>query len=78
MVIGDTTETSIQAGLLWGAVVKLEGLCARIWNELGQKGKIIATGGLSPVIAEHTDMIDAVEPFLVLRGLRIIYHRHSG
>ncbi|MCX6639860.1 MAG: type III pantothenate kinase [bacterium] len=76
-IIADTTETSIQAGLLWGAVMVLEGLCERIFNELGEKAKVIATGGLSAVIAEHTQMIDAVEPYLVLEGLRILYHRHS-
>ncbi len=77
-VIGNTTESSIQAGLLYGAVDKMEGLCLRIWKELGQTGKIIATGGLSPLIARHTGIIDAVEPFLVLEGLRILYERHSG
>ncbi len=76
-VIADTTETSIQAGLLYGAVDKLEGLCRRIWDELGQRGKIILTGGLAPYIAEHSKMIDKVEPFLVLEGLRILYERHS-
>lgn len=77
-VIGDTTERSIQAGLLFGAVDKMEGLCRRIWDELGDCGKIIATGGLSPIIAEHTGMIDAVESFLVLEGLRILYERSSA
>lgn len=77
-VIGNTTEQSIQAGLLFGAVDKMEGLCRRIWDELGDRGKIIATGGLSPIIAEHTRIIDAVEPFLVLEGLRILYQESLG
>lgn len=77
-VIADTTETSIQAGLLYGAVETVEGLCRRIWSELGQKGKIITTGGLSPVITAHSSVIDAVEPFLVLEGLRILFERHGA
>ena len=77
-VIGNTTETSIQAGLLYGTVDKLEGLCRRIWDELGQSGKVIVTGGLAPLISAHSKMINAVEPFLVLEGLRILYERHHG
>jgi type III pantothenate kinase len=76
-VIATTTESSIQSGLLWGAVTVLEGLCKRIFDELGEKARVIATGGLSPVIAEHTLTIDAVEPSLVLDGLRILYQRHG-
>lgn len=75
-VIADTTETSIQAGLLFGAVEKMEGLCRRIWSELGSNGKIILTGGLAPIIAKHSTMVTTVEPFLVLRGLRILFNRH--
>jgi type III pantothenate kinase len=75
-VVADTTEMSIQAGLLFGAVDKMEGLCRRIWVELGQTGKIILTGGLASLIAEHSKIIHAVEPFLVLQGLRILYDRH--
>lgn len=77
-VIADTTETSIQAGLLFGAVDEMEGLCRRIWDELGQRGKVITTGGLSLVITAHSRMIDAVEPFLVLEGLRILFERHGA
>lgn len=77
-VIGNTTESSIQSGLLYGAVVELEGLCQRIWDELGARGKVIATGGLSSLIAPRAQIIDAVEPFLVLEGLRILFERHSG
>ncbi|MBU0518341.1 type III pantothenate kinase [bacterium] len=76
-IIADSTEKSIQAGLMFGTVEKLEGLCRRIWKELGSTGKVIVTGGLAPVIAQHSKVIDAVEPFLVLRGLRILYERHS-
>lgn len=77
-VIATTTETSIQAGLLYGAVEKMEGLCSRIWKELGDEGKTIITGGMSPLIGEHSNIVHAVEPFLVLEGLRILYERHGS
>ncbi len=75
-IIADTTESSIQAGLMYGAVDELEGMCRRIWEELGMTGKVIATGGLSTLVSAHTKMIDKVESHLVLEGLRILYGRH--
>jgi len=76
-IIGNSTETSIQAGLMYGTLVKLEGLCKLIWEEMGKQGKTVVTGGLAPLIAKHSKVIDAVEPFLVLRGLRLLYERHG-
>lgn len=76
-VIADNTEESIQAGLLYGSVEIMEGLCRRIRKELGRDAKIIVTGGLSTVIAVRSSMISAVEPYLVLDGLRILYDRHG-
>jgi type III pantothenate kinase len=76
-VIADNTEESIQAGLLYGTVEMMEGLCRRIRNELGQDAKVIVTGGLSALIAEHSSVISAVEPHLVLEGLKILYKRHG-
>lgn len=76
-VIADTTEQSMQAGLLFGAVDEMEGLYRRICRELGQEAKLIVTGGLSAIIAEQSHIILAVEPFLVLEGLRILYERHG-
>jgi len=76
-VIAVTTEQSMQAGLLYGAVDEMEGLCRRIQHELGCEAKVIVTGGLSSVIARQTRIITAVETFLVLEGLKILYERHG-
>jgi type III pantothenate kinase len=76
-IIADNTEQSIQAGLLYGSVDKMEGLCRRIRAELGREAKVIVTGGLSALIAEHSTIISAVEPYLVLEGLKILYERHG-
>jgi type III pantothenate kinase len=38
---------------------------------------VIATGGLAAPIAEATEVIDQVEPFLTLEGLRILYQRNK-
>ena len=71
-VIARDTVSSIQAGLMIGGIETLEGIVRRIRSELGSDAKVIATGGLAPVIAQHTTIFTAVEPTLVLEGIRII------
>jgi type III pantothenate kinase len=71
--IGKNTVHAIQSGLLYGYVGLVEGLVARFRAELGPEMKVIATGGLASLIAAETDAVDAVEPWLTLEGLRLIW-----
>ena len=73
--IGDDTASSMQSGVLFGAVDATEGMVKRIRAELGGTARVIATGGLARIIAAHTAVIDAVEPSLVLDGIRLILER---
>jgi len=72
-VIGRNTVHSIQSGLLFGYVGLVEGMVARFKAELGAETCVIATGGLAEIIARETDVIDVVDPWLTLHGLRIVY-----
>ena len=72
-VIGRNTPHAIQSGLLLGYVGLVEGMVARFKAELGPQTRIIATGGLARVVAGETDVIDVVDEWLALHGLRIIY-----
>jgi type III pantothenate kinase len=72
-VIGRNTAHSIQSGLLFGYVSLVEGMVARFKSQLGHQTHVIATGGLAESIARETDVIDVVDPWLTLHGLRIIY-----
>lgn len=74
-VIGRETESSMQAGVMYGTVDAVEGTIRRIGDELGQTPKVIATGGLAGVIAKHTSVIEACEPSLVLEGIRLVVER---
>jgi type III pantothenate kinase len=49
----------------------------RVANELGGSPKVVATGGLAPVVADHCRRIDLVEPILTLMGLRLIFERNA-
>lgn len=77
-VIGRDTTTSMQAGVMYGTIDALEGMIRRITAELGQKARVIATGGLSAAVASHSALIEASEPSLVLEGIRLIYERIKG
>jgi len=74
-VIGRDTVTALQAGIVFGFVGQTEGIVARMRREIGESAKVVATGGLADVIAGHTRAIDAVEPYLVLHGLREFFER---
>lgn len=69
------TASAVQAGTMFSAVDAVEGMVKRIRNELGEEVKVVATGGLSTLMSSHMKVIDAVEPSLVLEGVRLIYER---
>lgn len=83
--IGDTTEHAIQSGLVLGVAAQVEGLVARIRNQLARECGveassytclIIATGGLASIMAQASDVFDSVDSDLTLRGIWRIWHHH--
>ena len=75
-VIGRQTVPAMQSGVYWGYVALVEGLVARIKAEYGGPMKVIATGGLAPLVAEGTMVIEQIEPDLTLEGLRLLAERN--
>ena len=71
--IGTSTITAMQSGIVFGYVGLIEGIVARIQQELGERAKVVATGGFAELIARETAVIDVVNPDLTLIGLRLIY-----
>jgi type III pantothenate kinase len=72
-VIGRNTVHSMQSGLLYGYVGLVEGMVARFRQELGPKMNVIATGGLAEVVANETNVLQIIAPWLTLDGLQIIW-----
>ena len=76
-VIGGATVPAMQSGIFWGYVSMIEGMIPRIADEYGKPVTVVATGGLAPLFADVTDVIDATEPDLTLIGLREIARRNG-
>lgn len=77
-VIGGNTVHAIQSGLIYGYVALVEGMVERFRKELGSSMKVIGTGGLASVIAEETDIIQILAPWLTLEGMRIIWEMNQN
>lgn len=71
-VIGKTTAESVQSGVLYGFAAAVDGLVRRFEAELGEC-TVVSTGGLAELITPLTTTIAHHEPWLTLRGLRLIH-----
>ena len=80
-VIGGGTLEAMQSGIYWGYISLIEGIVARIKAEFAVHDstgmKVVATGGLAPLFAGGTDVIESVDPDLTIRGLHAIFDRNS-
>ena len=74
-VIGTNTVDQMQIGIFWGYIALVEGLVARLKQEVGRPAKVIATGGLAALLQDHTTVFDAVEPDLTIQGLAMMWQR---
>ncbi len=75
-VIGQNTTGSIQSGLYYGYIGLVDGILKRMISELGERPRIVATGGLARLIGRGSKYIEKIDDNLTLEGLRLIYE-HS-
>ena len=75
-VIGKSTVTALQSGLVYGFAGQVDGIVEHMRTELGDTAPAIATGGLAELIAPHSRTIEKVDPLLTLDGLRLVWDRN--
>ncbi|MFZ5861626.1 MAG: type III pantothenate kinase [Nitrospirota bacterium] len=77
-VIGRDTASSMQTGMILGHACLVDGIIRRIQKELGARCRVVATGGLTPLIAPASECIDTVKPHLTLEGLALLAERQRS
>ena len=75
--VGRNTVAAMQSGIVFGYAGLIEGIVARIQQEMGGKAKVVATGGYAELLARETPVIEVVNPDLTLVGLRLIYEMNE-
>lgn len=75
--VGRSTVAAMQSGIVFGYAGLIEGIVARIQQEMGGKAKVVATGGYAELLARETPVIEVVNPDLTLVGLRLIYEMNE-
>lgn len=76
-VIGKSTVDSMRSGVVYGTVAMVDGVVARMKEEMGAETLVIATGGLAGLVARHSLQIDEIEPLLTLEGLRLVHELNA-
>jgi type III pantothenate kinase len=75
-LIGKSTVDAIRSGVLFGFAAMVDGILARLRDQLGEETQAVATGGLAQLVVPYCDAIDVVDDLLTLNGLRLIWERH--
>jgi len=76
-VIGKNTIDAIRSGVVFGYAGAVDAILRRLYDELGEKVSVVATGGLGRLVVPFTEEISEVDDLLTLTGLRLLYERNS-
>jgi type III pantothenate kinase len=74
--IGANTVEAIKSGLLFGYGSMVDGLVSKLSKEFPTPPQVIATGGMSEILATYSSAIKIVDPKLTLKGLQLLYEKN--
>jgi type III pantothenate kinase len=77
-LIGTSTVSALQSGLIYGSLGLLDGILERLLSELGPQTRVVGTGGQAHVICPSSKYVEEVDEHLTLKGLRLIWERVNG
>jgi type III pantothenate kinase len=75
-VIGKNTIDAIRSGVVYGYAGAIDAILRRLYDELGERAAVIATGGLASLVVPFTEEIEEVDQLLTLTGLRLLHERN--
>jgi type III pantothenate kinase len=76
-VIGKNTIDAIRSGVVFGYAGAIDAILRRLYDELGERTEVIATGGLAGLVVPYAEELDEVDELLTLTGLRLLHERNS-
>jgi type III pantothenate kinase len=76
-VIGKNTIDAIRSGVVYGYAGAIDAILRRLYEELGERTAVVATGGLSSLVVPYTEEIEEVDDLLTLTGLRLLHERNA-
>jgi type III pantothenate kinase len=76
-VIGKNTIDAIRSGVVFGYAGAIDAILRRLYDELGERTEVIATGGLARLVVPYAEEIEQIDDLLTLTGLRLLHERNS-
>jgi type III pantothenate kinase len=75
-IMAKDTETNMQAGLVYGYIGQVSYIIDKMCEKIGERVKVVATGGYGRMFLDEVDSIDYFDPKLTLKGLKIIHDKN--
>jgi type III pantothenate kinase len=73
--IGNTTESAIRAGILYGYNGAVKEMIQLLSAQVGGNLKVFATGGMVSILTDLHPFFDVINPFLTVEGIRLIVEK---
>jgi len=74
--VGQSTQTALQSGIMWGLVESVRGMRTRLAQSLPDSPQLVLTGGWSALLTDHLDKAHHA-PHLALWGVRLLTIRNG-